>query len=314
MADTKAIGKLVIQLNKQIESGVELFKYYKEKSKDFQKRQKNMMNNEESKKIFANLKQKYDEEMKVIMAKRKVTSTLKYVLPNHVREKQMKKTDNAERALKKNYENKLIKHKEAHEKLSDMYLVNSEKMFLNEKEKIRVEKKRILSKILEIGREIKSLMDIKDFKKFIDRLNKRKYEVLDGKKISFVTLMKHLSSGEISEQVAKTTKQIDELMTTGNVVNRKKKMEIGILKKEIENLLIDYDTTMKSLKKLAAIKFPNKKEITNEDIGSLLTEKYSKKNSPEYRKELNKLASDLKKYNLKVKTKMQKLKKLQESL
>jgi hypothetical protein len=125
--------------------------------------------------------------------------------------------------------------------------------------------------------------------------------------------MKHLSSGEISEQVAKTTKQIDELMTTGNVVNRKKKMEIGILKKEIENLLIDYDTTMKSLQKLAAIKYPNKKNITNEDIESLLKTKYSKKNSPEFRQKIYNLASKLKKYNSEVKTKMQKLKKLEAS-
>ena len=74
----------------------------------------------------------------------------------------------------------------------------------------------------------------KDFDAFINRFQKRRYEVLDGKKISFDTLIHHLKSGEISEEVAKTTKQIDKLMTVGNVVNRKKKMEIGIKQKEIE--------------------------------------------------------------------------------
>jgi hypothetical protein len=292
MADTKAIGKLVTQLNKQIDRGIELFKSYKEISKDFQKRQKNLVNNEESKKIFANLKQKYEEEEKFLKAQRNATSSPEMKeLPNRIKAKQYANATAKLKILKKNYENKLIKHKEAHEKLSDMYLVNSEKMFLKEKEKIRVEKKRILSKILEIGIKIKSLMDIQDFKKFVNRILKRKYEVLDGKKISFDTLMHHLKSGGISEEVAKTTKKINELMTTGNIVNRKKKMEIGILKKEIENLLIDYDTTMKSLKKFAAIKFPNKEEITNEDIKSLLTEKYSKKNSPEFREKIYNLAS-----------------------
>ena len=160
-------------------------------------------------------------------------------------------------------------------------------------------------------------MSEEDFKEFVNRILKRKYEVLDGKKISFNTLMNHLKSGGISEEVAKTTKQIDELMTTGNVVNRKKKMEIGILKKEIENLLIDYDTTMNSLKKFVAFKYPNKypnkENITNEDVESLLKTKYSKKNSPEFRQKIYNLASKLKKYNSEVKTKMQKLKKLEES-
>jgi cell division ATPase FtsA len=70
---------------------------------------------------------------------------------------------------------------------------------------------------------------------------------------------------------------------------------------------------MKSLKKFAAIKFPNKEEITNEDIESLLTEKYSKKNSPEFREKIYNLDSKLKKYKSEVKTKMRELKELQAS-
>jgi hypothetical protein len=290
MADTKSIGKLVKILNGQIESGVELFKKYKRISKIYLKTKMDI------KKNINNKLEEINERRKKI-AKRKINKVLTE------KNKKLSNILNSElQDKRKNYE-----------KISESTLVDNEKFFLKEKEKIRVEKKKILSNILQIGKQIKSYMSEEDFKEFIDRFNKRKYEVLDGKKISFVTLMKHLSSGEISEQVAKTTKQIDELMTTGNVVNRKKKMEIGILKKEIENLLIDYDTTMKSLQKLAAIKYPNKKNITNEDIESLLKTKYSKKNSPEFRQKIYNLASKLKKYNSEVKTKMQKLKKLEAS-
>ena len=54
------------KLEKAIEDGVELFKHYKEISKDFQNMQKKLMNNQELKKISANLKQKYDEEKNFI--------------------------------------------------------------------------------------------------------------------------------------------------------------------------------------------------------------------------------------------------------
>lgn len=217
---------------------------------------------------------------------------------------------NTNKKLSNMLNSELQNKRKKYEEISESTLVNSEKIFLKEKQKINVEKKKILSNILEIGKQIKSYMSVEEFKKFVNIILKQKYEVLDGKKISFDTLIHHLKSGGISEEVAKTTKQIDELMTTGNIVNRKKKMEIGILKKEIENLLIDYDTTMKSLKKLVATKFPNK-EITNEDIESLLKKKYSKENSPEFREKIYNLASKLKKYNSEVKIKMKQLEKLE---
>jgi len=287
MADTKAIGKLVKILNGQIESGVELFKKYKAISKIYLKTKIDIKKNTNNQ-----LEQINEKRQKI--AKRKTNKVL---------------TEKTEKLLNSELQNKRKKYEE----ISESTLVDNEKIFLKEKQKINVEKKKILSNILEIGKQIKSYMSIEEFKKFFNIILKQKYEVLDGKKISFDTLMLHLKSGGISDEVAKTTKKINELMTIGNVVNRKKKMEIGILKKEIENLLIDYDTTMKSLKKFAAIKFPNKEEITNEDIESLLTEKYSKKNSPEFREKIYNLASKLKKYNSEVKTKMQELKKLQAS-
>jgi len=220
MAD-KNIGLLVAKLNRVIEKGVDLFNDYKQLSKDFQEQQQILMNNRELKKEFANLKQKYGEEVKNATS---TPATLK--------------------SLKNTYDKQLnlIQKKS---QLSEIYLVNSDKKFLKEKKKIKDKKKIILKNILDIGKEIKSKMGREDFKIFVNRTQKRRYEVLDGKKISFDTLMHHLSSGEISDEVAKTTKEIDELMTIGNIINRKKRMEIGIKQKEIEKLLNYYEKTNK---------------------------------------------------------------------
>jgi len=293
MADEN-IGRLVAKLNRAIENGVDLFKDYKKLSKKFQEGQKILMNSPELKKEFANLKKKYDEGVKIAKAQKNATSktaTLK--------------------SLKNTYDKQLNLIQKKSE-LSEIYLVNYDKKFLTEKKKISDKKNIILKNILEIGKEIKFNMSEEDFNDFIKRMYKIRYEVLDNKTISFKTLMHHLESGQVSENVAKTTKQIDKLMTIGNVINRKKNMETGILKKEIEKLLKDYDKTMISLKKIASTKFPNK-NITNEDIESLLQTKYSKENSIEIKETINKLATDLRILNSKIKIKMQELKKLQES-
>jgi len=218
MAD-KNIGLLVAKLNKAIENGVELFISYKKMSKNFQEEQKILMNSPELKKEFANLKKKYDEEVKVAKEDKNATSKTATRI-----------------SLKNKYEKNLGLIQKKIE-LSEIYLVNYDKKFLREKKKISDKKKIILKNILEIGKEIRSLMVKKeDFLKFINRIQKRKYDVLDGKTISFKTLMHHLESGQVSENVAKTTKKIDELMTIGNVINRKKRMENGIKQKEIEKL------------------------------------------------------------------------------
>ena len=307
----KSIGRLVITLNKAIKDGVKLFNDYKELSKDFQEQQKILMT-QNNKEAANELKKNFDEKMQHILGARKGIEKLAKTLPEHVRQRQYNKTLVNEETLKKTFSNKLEKHKQEYRKISELYLVNTEKKFLKEKQKINVKKEKILSSILKIGKEIRSYMKIEDFKDFIKRMYKSKYDVLDGKTISFKTLMHHLESGQVSENVAKTTKQIDKLMTIGNVINRKKNMETGILKKEIEKLLKDYDKTMISLKKIASTKFPNK-NITNEDIESLLQTKYSKENSIEIKETINKLATDLRILNSKIKIKMQELKKLQES-
>lgn len=245
------------ELEKAIEDGVELFKHYKEISKDFQNLQKNLMNNTELKNVSPNFKKKYDEEMKIIISGRKGINNLKFVLPNHVREKQLKKVDNAERALKNEYEKELIKFKQKHNKITEFSLVDSEKIFLKEKEKIRKEKKRILSRIKIALSQLKKKVGENDYKKLIKEILGSSYELSDNKQIRFKTLMHHLESGEISNEVSKTTKKIDELMTIGNVVNRKKKMEIGIKQKEIQKLLENYEKTNKLSKESV------KKDITN---------------------------------------------------
>ena len=236
MADEN-IGRLVAKLNREIQKGVELFISYKKMSKEFQNRQIIVRNSTELLMEFDKLKKKYIKDVEAAKTEKNTT----------LREAGLE-------TLKKIYDKQLKIIKEKSEE-SEKKLVNSEKKFLKGKENIRKLKKIILTNILDIGKEIRSKMG-KDFDAFINRFQKRRYEVLDGKKISFDTLIHHLKSGEISEEVAKTTKQIDKLMTVGNVVNRKKKMEIGIKQKEIQKLLENYEKTNKLSKESV------KKEIT----------------------------------------------------
>ena len=304
MADNSRVKKLVEQLEKAIKDGLNLFNYYKELSKEFQEQKKDLMNNKRFEKTLKNELNSIKKLRKELFEK----TTENENIPNKNKAYKLVKLGEEEKHLKSQ------KYKQEYKNMVEKSLVNSDKKFLKEKKKITDSKKIILKKILDIGKEIKSSMnDIEEFKKFVNKILKRRFKVFNGKTISFDILMHHLKSGEISNEVSKTTKQIDELMTTGNVVNRKKKMEIGILKKEIKNLLIDYDTTMSSLKKFVAFKYPNKENITNEDVESLLKTKYTKENSPEFREKIYNLASKLKKYNSEVKTKMRELKKLQAS-
>ena len=74
----KNIGLLVAKLNRAIQKGVDLFNDYKKISKEFQNLKKNLMNNTELKKEVDNLKQKYDEEMKIIIRGRKGINNLKF--------------------------------------------------------------------------------------------------------------------------------------------------------------------------------------------------------------------------------------------
>ena len=256
MADSNEIQIIKEELEKAILNGVELFKLYKEISKEFQKKQKILLNNKKKK-----------------------------------------------------------KNKNLSENLYEVYLVNINKDFLKQKEKIRKVKKEVLSSIKTLLSELEEKMYKDDFNKLLKNIFSNSYKLSDKKRITFKTLMHHLESGEISNQVAKTTKKIEELKTVHNVIKRKKNMEIGIKQKEIEKLLKEYEKIMESLKEFAATKYQNKKKkenITNEDVKSLLETKYSKENSPEFRKIINNLGSELRILNFKIQTKMKELQKLQK--
>ena len=288
------------KLEKAIEDGVELFKYYKEISKEFQKLQKNLMNN-------TDLKNKINK----IVERRK--GIYKRKLNKKLSESDIKLSNLLNAELAK--EEELLKsnqYKQKHNKITEFSLVDSEKIFLKEKEKIRKEKKRILSRIKIALSQLKKKVGENDYNKLIKEILGSSYELSDNKQIRFKTLMHHLESGEISNEVSKTTKKIEELMTIGNIVNRKKRMEIGIKQKEIDILLKEFDKIMEKLKKIAAAKFPNK-NITNDDIESLLGIKFSKENSPEFKKMISKLRSNLRTLKYDIQIKMQELKKLQAS-
>jgi hypothetical protein len=306
MADSKDVKKLMGKLRSSIDSGIELFKKYKTISKIYVNTQsdiKKNFNTNKFEKTIKNINNKLDKihKRKESIVNRKVRKTLTES------ESKLSNLLNEELA---NEEKKLIAKRNQYKKNSESTLVEFEKTFLKEKQKINYFKNKILSNILKIGEQIRSLIGIKAFKEFVNQIQKRRYKVLDGKTISFKTLMHHLDSAKISEEVSKTTKKIDELMTSGNVINRKKKMEIGIKKKELEKSLKGYDNVLESLKKIAATKFPNR-EITNNDIN--LLKKYNEDNSVEYKKRINELGTKLKELKYEVKTKRRELQELESS-
>ncbi len=226
------------ELEEAIKDGVELFKHYKEISKEFQEKQKILMNNTELKKELANLKEKYDEVKKNINAeRRKIIENNKSTV---IKQLHYKNTEVKEKELKNKYEKELINRKEAHEKLSKMYLVNYDKKFLKDKEKIRKEKIRILSRIKIALAELKKKMFVPEFKEFIKYLNADSYNIAENKQITFKKLMHHLESGEITEEAAKKTKKINELQSINNIDSRKSEIEYEIekLKKEKEKNLL----------------------------------------------------------------------------
>jgi hypothetical protein len=213
------------ELEKAIEDGVELFKYYKEISKDFQKRQKNLVNN-------TDLKNKINK----IVERRKGISKRK--LNKKLSESDIKLSNLLNAELAK--EEELLKsnqYKQKHNKITEFSLVDSEKIFLKEKEKIRKEKKRILSRIKIALSQLKKKMFKNEFTDFIKYLKQEIYDVSTNKTITFKKLMNHLEAGEITEEAAKRTKKINDLKTLNNIDNRKSEIEYEIekLKKEKKN-------------------------------------------------------------------------------
>jgi hypothetical protein len=310
MADSKDVKKLMGKLRGAINSGIELFKKYKEISKAYQEEKKKIRNNNSNNKsneFEKNIKNKLDKihERREAILNRKVRKNLTES------ETKLSNLLNAELA---NDEKKLISNRNKYsnyERISKNSLVDFNKSFLKYKKEIIKDKKKILSNILKIGTQLRDIIGLSEFEKLIKKLEKTKYEVSNNKTITFKTLMHHLDSARISEEVAKTVKNIDELGSIKNITNRKIQMEIGIKKKEIENLLKRYNNILELLKKIVAVKFPNK-EITNNDINLLLEGKYDKDNSKEYQKKVNAFRLKLKKLNIEIKIKMKELKKLEK--
>ena len=295
MANNSDVKKLVKKLEEKIINGVELFKFYKKISKDFQEEQKILMNSPVLKREFANLKKEYEKKVKVAKEDKNATSTTATL-----------------KSLKNTYD-KDLNFIQKKSELSEIYLVNYDKKFLKEKEKIRKVKKKVLSSINRLLSELKDRMSGDDFKQLEKDIRESLYQISNNKAITFKTLMHHLESGEISEEVAKNTKKIDELMTIGNVVNRKKKMEIGIKQKEIQKLLENYEKTNKLSKESV------KKDITN--LVKSLNRITNAKKKEEVTTKIDRLSRSLQnemtererkiKYDIQIKT--QELKKLEES-
>lgn len=237
MADNSDVKKIVKELEKAIEDGLTLFKIYKHMSKKFQEQRKNLTNNK-----FKNLLDSIKIKRTELMGQTN--------LSNEFKSKKFIELANEEKRLKSK------EYRQEYKNMVEKSLVNSNKKFLKEKEHIRKFKKIILSKIKKAFSKLKDRMSGDDFKQLDKDIRETQYEVSSNKAITFKTLMNHLKSGEISEEVAKTTKKIDELMRIGNIVNRKKKMEIGIKQKEIEKLVKNYEKTNKLSKESV------KKEIT----------------------------------------------------
>jgi hypothetical protein len=283
MADNKDVKKLMGKLRDSIDSGIELFKQYKEMSKVYSNTQ-------------TDIKKNLDNKLKNIN-ERKINKALT--------EKNKK--------LSNMLNIKLENSKKHYKEISETTLVDTNKSFLKYKKEIRIAKKKILSNILKIETQLRKIMDLSDFKKLIERLYKTKYEVSNSKTITFKTLLHHLESGQVSENVAKTVKQIEELGSIKNVTNRKKQMEIGIKKKEIEKLLKEYNKTNKISKELIEKEITKLVKSLNRINNAKEKEKITTKIDKLSRSLQNEMTNKERKIKYEIQIKMQELKELEKS-
>lgn len=303
MTDNSDVKKLVVQLEKAIKDGLNLFKIYKKMSKEFQEGRKILTNNKDFEKDLKN---------KINSIKLQRNKLFKKTEEN----KNMPNKSKAAKLLELANEEKRLKSKEYRQEYKNMVeksLVNSNKKFLKEKEHIRKLKKIILSKIKKAFSQLKNRMSDDDFKQLEKDIRESPYQISNNKAITFQTLMNHLKSGEISEEVAKTTKQIDELMTIGNVVNRKKRMEIGIKQKEIEKLVKNYEKTNKLSKESVKKEIKKLVKSLNGISDAKKKEEVTTKIDRLSRSLKNEMTERQRKIKYDIKTKMQELNKLQES-
>jgi len=214
MANSSDVKLLTTELEQAIKDGVDLFKYYKALSNDFQEKK-------DFEKYFKNKLNK--------VLGRRIGISKRKLGPKKLRESDIKLSNllNSELA---NKEKDLKSEKNKYEKNPEEYIVNSNKKFLKEKEKIRKEKKRILSRIKIALSQLKKKMFAPEFNMLIKYIYDDRYNIADNKQITFKKLMNHLESGEITEEASKKTKQIDELKTINNIEYRKSEIEYEINK------------------------------------------------------------------------------------
>ena len=214
MANSSEWKLLTTELEQAIKDGVDLFKYYKALSNDFQEKK-------DFEKYFKNKLNK--------VLGRRIGISKRKLGPKKLGESDIKLSNllNSELA---NKEKDLKSEKNKYEKNPEEYIVNSTKKFLKEKEKIRKEKIRILSRIKLALSKLKKNMIAPDIKKYIKYIYDQRYNIADNKQITFKKLMNHLESGEITEEASKKTKQIEELKTINNIEYRKSEIEYEINK------------------------------------------------------------------------------------
>ena len=214
MANSSEWKLLTTELEQAIKDGVDLFKYYKALSNDFQEKK-------DFEKYFKNKLNK--------VLGRRIGISKRKLGPKKLGESDIKLSNllNSELA---NKEKDLKSEKNKYEKNPEEYIVNSNKKFLKEKEKIRKEKIRILSRIKLALSKLKKNMIAPDIKKYIKYIYDQRYNIADNKQITFKKLMNHLESGEITEEASKKTKQIEELKTINNIEYRKSEIEYEINK------------------------------------------------------------------------------------
>ena len=219
------------------------------------------------------------------------------------------------------YYRDFLKHR--NENNTEQWWINLETAFLKDKEKFRENKIKLLEKINKILMSLKKKMG-ENYKEFIKELYLNKLtDDTNTYTYTVKTIMKHLASGQISENAAKKSKKLNELQSRKNIYNRKTQMEIEIemiklnnlLKKEkkykelfkhkikkiidnkddkkIKNKLFQIVTVNKRNKKLDIIKNKNGKAIKEEIISYVDPEEFdkfigSKNQNIEYQNEIDK--------------------------
>jgi len=158
--------------------------------------------------------------------------------------KQLNKTGiplNSKVSLYKKFEEQEIFYidflKHRNENNTDQWWIDLETAFLKDKEIFRENKIKLLEKINKILMSLKKKMG-ENYKEFIKELYLNKLtDDTNTYTYTVKTIMKHLASGQISENAAKKSKKLNELQSRKNIYNRKTQMEIEIEMIKLKNVV-----------------------------------------------------------------------------